>query len=154
MEGWIWLMSRSALITAVVVVLVVAILRPILKPLPMQPRLPHKPESMLESPAPSAPVAGDPNSPAPEGAGLADGAAVRTGGDSGTQPSMDEMIDGENLEQFRDRLRQAAAQNKSAITADMLSMANSYDDKVALMRLLVSENSSRVANALKKMMRE
>ena len=41
-----------------------------------------------------------------------------------------------------------------SITADMLDMANSYDDKVALVRLLVGDDSGRVANVLKKMIRE
>ena len=31
--------------------------------------------------------------------------------------------------------------------------ANTYDDKVALVRLLVAEDSGRVANVLKKMIR-
>jgi flagellar M-ring protein FliF len=33
----------------------------------------------------------------------------------------------------------------------MLDMANSYEDKVALVRMLVSEDSSRVATVMKKM---
>jgi flagellar M-ring protein FliF len=33
----------------------------------------------------------------------------------------------------------------------MLDTANTYDDKVTLVRMLVSEDSGRVANVLKKM---
>jgi len=33
----------------------------------------------------------------------------------------------------------------------MLDTANSYDDKVAIIRMLVSEDSTRVANVLKRM---
>ena len=37
--------------------------------------------------------------------------------------------------------------------ADMLDTANSYDDKVALLRMLVQEDSGRVANVLKNMIK-
>ena len=42
---------------------------------------------------------------------------------------------------------------KSGLPADMLNTANTYDDKVALVRLLVAEDAGRVANVLKKMTR-
>ena len=42
---------------------------------------------------------------------------------------------------------------RSGLTADMLDTANTYDDKVALVRLLVAEDSGRVANVLNKMIR-
>jgi flagellar M-ring protein FliF len=35
----------------------------------------------------------------------------------------------------------------------MLDTANTYDDKVALVRLLVADDAGRVANVLKKMVR-
>jgi len=152
MENWIWLMSRGALTIAIIVVLVVAILRPILKPLPA--RTTGKNESVSPALLPSEiPTAGPVASAiTPEPATAPAGEFAETA--VAEAPSADQMAEGESIEQFRDRLRQAAAQNKPTITADMLSMANSYDDKVALMRLLVGENSDRVANALKKMMRE
>jgi flagellar M-ring protein FliF len=40
------------------------------------------------------------------------------------------------------------------ITEDMLDTANTYDNKVALVRMLVAEDSGRVANVLKKMIRD
>jgi flagellar M-ring protein FliF len=40
------------------------------------------------------------------------------------------------------------------ITEEMLDTANTYDNKVALVRMLVSEDSGRVANVLKKMIRD
>jgi flagellar M-ring protein FliF len=63
------------------------------------------------------------------------------------------MADGESMEQFRDRLKKSAAPKKSSISADMLDTANTYDDKVALIRMLVAEDSGRVANVLKSMIR-
>jgi flagellar M-ring protein FliF len=38
---------------------------------------------------------------------------------------------------------------KSNISADMLDTANTYDDKVALVRMLVSDDSRRVANVMR-----
>jgi flagellar M-ring protein FliF len=54
---------------------------------------------------------------------------------------------GETLEEIKAKLKP----KKSSISADMLDTANTYDDKVALVRMLVSEDSGRVANVLKKM---
>ena len=56
---------------------------------------------------------------------------------------------GESLEDIKAKLKP----KKSSISADMLDTANSYDDKVALIRLLVAEDSGRVANVLKKMIK-
>jgi flagellar M-ring protein FliF len=36
---------------------------------------------------------------------------------------------------------------------EMLDTANSYDDKVALVRMIVAEDSARVANVLKNMIK-
>ena len=60
-----------------------------------------------------------------------------------------EMRDGESLEDIKAKLKP----KKSTISAEMLDTANTYDDKVALVRLLVAEDSGRVANVLKKMIR-
>jgi flagellar M-ring protein FliF len=56
---------------------------------------------------------------------------------------------GETLEEIKAKLKP----KKSTISADMLDTANTYDDKVALIRLLVAEDSGRVANVLKKMIK-
>ena len=61
------------------------------------------------------------------------------------------MADGESLSEFRARLKKSAPPKKSSISAEMLDTANSYDDKVALVRMLVSEDSGRVAVVLKNM---
>jgi flagellar M-ring protein FliF len=62
---------------------------------------------------------------------------------------MIEMGDDESLEDIKAKLKP----KKSTISAEMLDTANTYDDKVALVRLLVAEDSGRVANVLKKMIR-
>jgi flagellar M-ring protein FliF len=55
-----------------------------------------------------------------------------------------DMIDGETLEDMKARMRP----KKSSVSMDMLDTANSYDDKVALMRMLVTEDSKRVAGVM------
>ena len=59
------------------------------------------------------------------------------------------LEDGEALDEIKAKLKP----KKSAISADMLDTANSYDDKVAIVRLLVAEDAGRVANVLKKMIK-
>jgi flagellar M-ring protein FliF len=54
---------------------------------------------------------------------------------------------GESLEELKARL----TPRKSNVSADMFDTANTYDDKVNIVRMLVDEDSSRVASLLKKM---
>jgi flagellar M-ring protein FliF len=61
-----------------------------------------------------------------------------------------EIAEGESLEEIRAKLKP----KKSAISADLLDTANTYEDKVALIRMLVQEDSGRVANVLKGMVRQ
>jgi flagellar M-ring protein FliF len=56
----------------------------------------------------------------------------------------EEMIEGETLEEMKERMRP----KKSSSSMSMLDTANSYDDKVALMRMLVTEDSKRVAGVM------
>ena len=59
------------------------------------------------------------------------------------------LEDGESLDEIKAKLKP----KRSAISADMLDTANSYDDKVALVRLLVAKEPERVANVFKKMIK-
>ncbi len=63
-----------------------------------------------------------------------------------------ELEEGESLDELRARM-QAMKPKKPAFTAEMLDTANSYDDKVALIRMLVAQESGRVALVLKNMVR-
>ncbi len=74
---------------------------------------------------------------------------------AGVEPGADSMsmVEGESVEDFKTRLKKSAAPKKSSISAEMLDTANSYDDKVALVRMLVAEDSGRVANVLKNMIK-
>ena len=62
---------------------------------------------------------------------------------------MIQMGDGESLEEIKAKLKP----KKSSISMDMLDTANTYDDKVALVRMLVAEDTARVANVLKSMIK-
>ena len=75
--------------------------------------------------------------------------SIKDGELSQAELNMIELGDGESLEEIKAKLKP----KKSTISADMLDTANTYDDKVALVRLLVAEDSGRVANVLKKMIR-
>ncbi len=62
---------------------------------------------------------------------------------------MIQIGEGESLEEIKAKLKP----KRSSISIDMLDTANTYDDKVALIRMLVAEDSGRVANVLKGMIR-
>ena len=61
-----------------------------------------------------------------------------------------DLENGQSLEDLKSKLKQ----KKSTISAEMLDTANSYDDKVAVIRLMVSDESGRVANVFKTMMQD
>jgi len=60
-----------------------------------------------------------------------------------------QVAEGETLEEIKRKLKP----KKSNISAAMLDTANSYDDKVALVRMIVAEDAARVASVLKAMIR-
>ena len=60
-----------------------------------------------------------------------------------------QLGEGETLEQLKAKLKP----KKSSISMEMLDTANSYDDKVALVRMIVAEDSTRVASVLKGMIK-
>jgi flagellar M-ring protein FliF len=59
-----------------------------------------------------------------------------------------EIEEGETLEEVKARMA-SMKPKKQSISADLLNTANSYDDKVALIRMIVAEDSTRVAGVLK-----
>ena len=58
-----------------------------------------------------------------------------------------EVQEGESLEDIKAKLKP----KKQAISADMLDTANTYDDKVAVIRMIVSEEAGKVSNVFKEM---
>ncbi|MDA7586564.1 flagellar basal-body MS-ring/collar protein FliF [Alphaproteobacteria bacterium] len=76
-------------------------------------------------------------------------------GMSGTADSEDdididqiEVGEGESLEDIKAKLKP----KKASISAEMLDTANTYDDKVAVIRMIVSDEAGRVSNVFKSMM--
>jgi flagellar M-ring protein FliF len=63
-----------------------------------------------------------------------------------------EIQEGETLDEVKARMA-SLKPKKQSISADLLNTANSYDDKVALIRMIVSEDSTRVAGVLKSLIR-
>ena len=61
-----------------------------------------------------------------------------------------EVSEGESLEEIKAKLRP----KKQSISADLLDTANTYDDKVAVIRMIVGEEAGRVSNVFKSMMQD
>jgi flagellar M-ring protein FliF len=82
-------------------------------------------------------------------AGAGEGEMLNEGDLSASDLAMLSSGDAAGIDEIKAKLRP----KKSSISADMLDTANTYDDKVALIRLLVAEDSARVANVLKKLIK-
>ncbi len=76
-------------------------------------------------------------------------AAMSDGELSEEDMRMIQIGEGDSLQEIKAKLKP----KKSSISMDMLDTANTYDDKVALIRMLVAEDSGRVANVLKGMIK-
>jgi len=61
-----------------------------------------------------------------------------------------EVQPGESLEDIKNKLKPT----RSGISAEMLDTANTYDDKVAIIRMIVSDEAGRVSNVFKGMIQE
>jgi flagellar M-ring protein FliF len=70
------------------------------------------------------------------------------GGDDEIDIDTVEVGEGESLEDIKAKLKP----KKAAISAEMLDTANTYDDKVAVIRMIVSDEAGRVSNVFKAMM--
>jgi flagellar M-ring protein FliF len=81
------------------------------------------------------------------------GAIVAQGGLSDEETEALESIEvreGESLEEIKAKLKP----KKSNISLEMLDTANTYDDKVAIIRMIVSDEAGRVSNVFKQMMKK
>jgi flagellar M-ring protein FliF len=74
-----------------------------------------------------------------------EGAAGAAVADAAAAEGEVELREGETLEELKARMKP----KKKGISADLLDTANSYDDKVTVVRMLVSQDSKRVALVLK-----
>jgi flagellar M-ring protein FliF len=85
---------------------------------------------------------------------VSSGAAAELAGAAGGVESAEaetiEMREGESMEEFKSRLKaRLKPKKKAGISAEMLDTANSYDDKVTVVRMMVEQDAKRVALVLK-----
>ena len=76
------------------------------------------------------------------------GSTVATGAEDDIDLSSIEVGEGESLEDIKAKLKP----KKSNISLEMLDTANTYDDKVAIIRMMVNDEAGRVSNVFKQMM--
>ena len=82
--------------------------------------------------------------------------ASAKGGDSSqgavSQAVAEEEVDpDQQLQQMRDRIKQEQKKAKPTIPAELLNNANSYEDKLMVVRMIVDQERDRVAATLKRM---
>jgi flagellar M-ring protein FliF len=82
----------------------------------------------------------------PVGAGVA--GEITSGMDDDIDLDTIEVKEGESLDEIKAKLKP----KKAAISAEMLDTANTYDDKVAVIRMIVQDEAGRVSNVFKNMM--
>ena len=72
---------------------------------------------------------------------------IGSGGDEAIIGDGESIVvrEGETLDDIKARLKP----KKSSISADLLDTANTYDDKIALIRMMVGDDSGRVTAVLK-----
>ena len=61
-----------------------------------------------------------------------------------------EVQEGESLEDIKAKLKP----KKAAISAEMLDTANTYDDKVAVIRMIVGDEAGKVSNVFRQLMKK
>jgi flagellar M-ring protein FliF len=61
-----------------------------------------------------------------------------------------EVQEGESLEDIKAKLKP----KKSSISAEMLDTANTYDDKVAVIRMIVGDEAGKVSNVFRQLMQK
>ena len=61
-----------------------------------------------------------------------------------------EVEEGESLEDIKAKLKP----KKASISAEMLDTANTYDDKVAVIRMIVGDEAGKVSNVFRQLMQK
>ena len=85
-------------------------------------------------------------------AGMGGGVAGASEADLEAEEAEDEVQvqEGESLEDIKAKLKP----KKSTISADMLDTANTYDDKVAVIRMIVGDEAGKVSNVFRQLMKK
>jgi flagellar M-ring protein FliF len=80
--------------------------------------------------------------------GYSTGMGAMSGDDDEMDNEKIEVSEGESLEDIKAKLKP----KKASISAEMLDTANTYDDKVAVIRMIVGDEAGRVSSVFKRMM--
>jgi flagellar M-ring protein FliF len=83
-------------------------------------------------------------------AGYSSGSGSMSSDDEDETEEKIEVSEGESLEDIKAKLKP----KKSAISAEMLDTANTYDDKVAVIRMIVGDEAGRVSSVFKGMIQK
>jgi DNA-binding protein YbaB len=70
---------------------------------------------------------------------------------TGSVPAEEEIDPDEQLQQMRDRIKKEQKKAKPTIPTELLNNANSYEDKLMVVRMIVDQERDRVAVTLKRM---
>lgn len=141
----------------VIIVFLVAVVRPMVKGPTINQIMPTLPPTIDEAKAAADAKATEEAKASEEAkAAAAEAAAASAAAAAAEEEELAEdeieIEEGETLEELKARM-QSMKPKKPTFSADMLDTANSYDDKVALIRMLVSQESGRVAMVLKNMVK-
>lgn len=74
-------------------------------------------------------------------------------GSKGSASDQQAALSNEQLQALANDHSQSGASQRAQLAEQLINTANTYDEKVALVKLLVSEDSGRVANVLKSMIK-
>ncbi len=89
--------------------------------------------------------------PSAGGVGVAGGPGGLSEADLEAEEEGDvEVQEGESLEDIKAKLKP----KKTAISAEMLDTANTYDDKVAVIRMIVGDEAGKVSNVFRQLMKK
>jgi flagellar M-ring protein FliF len=142
-------LAKYVSVALAIALLALLVVRPVVNRLTYVPQPEMSRDQMLASLAESGVNVGQLTGAAAGASGEAgDGEGGAQDGAAGDKPSEGdvELREGETLEELRARLK---PRKKTAISAEMLDTANSYDDKVTVVRMMVSQDAKRVALVLK-----
>ena len=105
------------------------------------------------APEPSSSPDADAASDQPTTGGAADGTPVAEATDGALLAQADGEGDDaeETLEQMRDRIKLEQKQKKPTIPPELLQNANSYEDQLMVVRMIVDQEQSRVASVIRNM---
>jgi hypothetical protein len=93
--------------------------------------------------------AGEANAPATQAAFTETGEAISPVADAA--PAEEDIDPDEQLQQMRDRIKKEQKKAKPTIPTELLNNANSYEDKLMVVRMIVDQERDRVGATLKRM---